>query len=237
MNESFENLDWDSSFFGYNVANINLHSKAELPNILKRMSENNIRLAYLATAKSLGFVENEFYDFNLVDKKITFSKTIRLNNTPRFPIESYLFKSPNTQLYKLAIASGIYSRFNIDSNIQPEKFEELYKLWLINSLNGKFAKEVLVAKVDSSISGIVTIREKEQKATIGIIAVSPAFRSQGIGKELMKAAENWAYYSNFQVIDVVTQEQNIAACHLYRKLDYHITDTQYVYHLWSKRLK
>ncbi len=87
-------------------------------------------------------------------------KNIIANNVENNFIESYKEKSPDTELIKLAIQSGIYSRFNVDEKIGKQKFEELYSLLLINSLKKEIAQEVLLISNETKITGFVTLEKK-----------------------------------------------------------------------------
>ena len=156
---NYDVLAWDTAFFGFKVAKI-INSKSDLLVTLISMSNNDVRLAYLSSSKRIKNPDNKYFKFVLVDKKITYSKSIAPISQELISTVSLLNQPINKQLINLAISSGGYSRFNIDPNIHTEKFEELYKLWLINSLNGEIADEVLVSMQKDRITGIVTIGKK-----------------------------------------------------------------------------
>ncbi len=82
-----------------------------------------------------------------------------------------------SQLNELAFESGKHSRFLKDRFFGVDKFKELYQKWVENSLNGKFANDVLIYKSDDEIKGFVTYKIKNGFAQIGLIAVSP--KAQG----------------------------------------------------------
>jgi len=138
------------------------------------------------------------------------------------------------KLIDLAIQSGIHSRFNIDKNIGKEKFEEMYRLWMINSLNYKIAKEVLTFIENDKLMGVITLMGERDEAYIGIIAVEHTFRGRGIGEILMKSAEKRLSNLGYNSIKVVTQENNIPACRLYEKCGYVVENVEYFYHIWKK---
>ena len=171
----------------------------------------------------------------LADKKTTYLK--KINTGLSFP-ESITSIDENTpfkdKLIDLAIQSGIYSRFNVDERIGKEKFEKMYALWMINSLNRKIAKEVLVFSENNDLSGFVTLGEKNNRADIGIIAVDHISRGKGIGKILMTSAEKWFSDLGYESIQVVTQGDNYPACRLYESCGYEVDTVEFFYHIWRK---
>jgi dTDP-4-amino-4,6-dideoxy-D-galactose acyltransferase len=240
MNNIYEILEWDSNFFGFTVCRINEPnlSNDELAEILKLLSSLQIDLVYYSKEKELTSLNSisAYYEIKLVDKKTTFAK--KLNSTSVFKqnsaISEYKGNYPEKKLLELAIESGVYSRFNVDEKIGKEKYQELYSLWIINSVSKLLAKEVLVFRTANEISGFVTLGEKNERADIGIIAVDSFYRGKGIGKSLMFSAEKWFIDENYNSIQVVTQGENIPACRLYESCGYNIENVEYFYHIWKK---
>ena len=238
MKHQVEILTWDSNFFNIKVGRIKDINAASVKfkNVLGELKILGIELSYYSAPRLLNNIESTsaFYEFNLVDKKTTFIKKIEKINSNNKLVSEYDSDYPEDKLINLAIQSGIYSRFNIDRKIDRIKFEELYKEWIINSVNKKLAKEVLVYKNKGVIEGFVTLGEKLGVADIGIIAVDEYSRGKGIGKILMTAAENWFANNHYNHIQVVTQGDNLPACKLYEATGYKIKSVEYFYHLWRK---
>lgn len=104
------------------------------------------------------------FDLILVDKKTTYVKDINsasIFHNSIHSVNSSVSTPFKDKLIELAIQSGIYSRFNVDKKIGKEKYEEMYSLWMINSLNHKIAKEVLVLLEKTDLKGFVTLGEKK----------------------------------------------------------------------------
>jgi len=238
MNQSLANLEWDSDFFNFNVGRVEgtLDTQSDLENVEKLIRNRNSRLSYYSSTKELPHLVNlsNELDFVLVDRKTTYIKTINPELVIGQNISTIDRDTPDEKLKGLAIQSGIFSRFNVDQRIDRIKFEELYGLWMINSLNRKIAKEVLISTTDNAISGFVTIGEKNKRADIGIIAVDKAFRGNGIGKLLMTSAEKWFSNIGYKSIQVVTQGDNVPACKLYESCGYTVESIEYYYHIWEK---
>ena len=231
--ENFRHLDWDTKFFNFKVGeikNIDI-SETELEIGLNSLKDRGYVLIYL-------FLSNEIqhklssYSLKLVDKKITYSKIISKQQFAVENIQKYNLQYPNQDLLNLAIESGVYSRFNVDENIKNEKYHELYKQWIINSVNKKIAKEVLIYNQGSDIAGMITLGEKNNKGDIGIIAVNKDYRGNRIASKLIGSAEKYFANLGYSELQVVTQGNNIPACKLYEKLGFNIEKTEYVYHIW-----
>lgn len=233
-----EILNWDSNFFNIKICAIKgtISDANELTEVLQELKKLNIKLSYYSSVIPLNELQHfsELYDIYLVDKKITYLKKINKNIPYVKSVTEYKRDYPEDALIALAIQSGIYSRFNVDKKIGRIKYEELYKEWIINSVNKKLAKEVLVYEENGIIAGFITLGEKKSIADIGIIAVDSDYRGRGIGQSLMTSAENWFANNSFNQIQVVTQGNNLPACKLYERCGYTIDKIEYFYHLWKK---
>jgi dTDP-4-amino-4,6-dideoxy-D-galactose acyltransferase len=239
LKNSITILDWDSDFFAKKICRVNrkIKDEEELSEVSRLLIEQAIDLAYYSSTTPLDekLMIADAYLVKLVDKKTTYIKAIQKNALYDSSVLPYWAEFPEQSLLDLAVESGMHSRFRVDEKIGVKKFQELYRTWIINSVNKKIAKEVLVYKSEKTIAGFVTLGEKNAVADIGIIAVDERFRGRGVGKALMRSAENWfANNTNFQQIQVVTQGANVAACRLYEACGYHVGSVEYFYHLWRK---
>lgn len=236
MNLKYELLDWDSDFFGFKVGRISEQgeSENELADALKLLNKQKVDLIYYARDNALEEPEgmSDLYDITLVDKKTTYVKELQGTLVSNTLVSTYLKDSPDEKLLDLAIESGVYSRFNVDEKIGKEKYQELYRLWITNSVNKRIAKEVFVYQHDDELTGFVTLGEKNGRADIGLIAVKAPHRGRGIGKALMYSAEKWFIDNKYNVMQVVTQGENTAACKLYESCGYVVDKVEYFYHLW-----
>lgn len=234
----YSKLEWDSEFFSFDVGRIHgkLKAKENGKNFIEIVKSNNARLIYYSSELKLEFsiINKIIGSIKLVDLKTTFLKILPDCKRIIQPlIFSYNKDYPEEKLIDLAIQSGEYSRFKVDKNIPDKKFKELYKLWIVNSVNRKFANEVLVYRVSNKIAGFVTLIEEDGVGSIGIIAVDKDQRGKGIGKILMNSAEYWFWNNNIRTIKVITQGENLPACMLYEKFGYHKIKQEYFYHIWK----
>src|SRR5690606_38268444 len=113
-------------------------------------------------------------EFNglLVDEKTSFYKESVADTATDAYVCEYNEAMHLNELLDLGVASGIYSRYHVDPNIEETKYKELYKAWVINSVDHKLAEKVCVYVLDHRIVGMVTLGIKNNRADIGIVAVS-----------------------------------------------------------------
>lgn len=241
MEITVSKLEWDSSFFEFNVGNIKgtIKEPADLDILERIIREHNFALCYYATAEELpeSLCVANGLEINLVDYKVTYLKEITgpyQKNPFILPARNLSSEQRNT-LRKLAIQSGAYSRFKKDKKIEKEKFEKMYALWMTNSLNGKIADEVLVYMVEGIIAGFFTVGLRNSRAEITIMAVEEQFRGRGIAKAMMMCAESYFFEKGEKTIQIITQLENRPACMLYEKQGYKIEKVMNVYHIWAKR--
>ena len=67
-----------------------------------------------------------------------------------------------------------------------------------------------------------------------MIAVNKDSRGDGIGREMIIAAENWVYSNNLKYLKVSTQKLNVNACLFYENMGFDLFDTDYIFHIWKK---
>lgn len=239
MQNSLTILEWDSSFFGYPIGKIEASSisEKELSGLVKEAKGKNIHLIYLFTnphdQESIRAAKKA--DAKLVDQKVTFSKEI--NGSGSLPetenhIREFESPVPTEQLIKLAIQSGLYSRYKLDSGFKNNEFEKLYSAWITNSVNKQLADHNFVYVENSRELGVVTLKLNKTTGQIGLIAVDEHSRGKSIGKKLINAVVNKISEKNIHHLDVATQLNNNDACKFYEKLGFNITRTENIYHIW-----
>lgn len=228
-----KHLPWDSSFLSLPVGQMQVQNNS----FASAAEAVAFDLLYVFSDQLIVFPESFTANFSvqLVDEKLTYAK----------PLTSHAASIPEVQLLPedfvpddafeaLAIQSGIYSRFSVDEKFPKEKFQEMYRLWLQRSINRSLADAVLVYQQDGEFAGFITLREMDDGAEIGLVAVDHQFRGLGIGTKLLNAAEfSLSNNPKAKYIRVVTQAVNLPACRLYEKAGYHVTTRQYVYHCWK----
>ncbi|MFT4553527.1 MAG: dTDP-4-amino-4,6-dideoxy-D-galactose acyltransferase [Chlamydiales bacterium] len=231
-------LDWDTDFFGVKVAKIlipNL-SLEQLRNVLSDLDRENVKLVYWPADKEVSLDVIQSINGQLVDRRTSFEINLQNLNPSHYAlsdlIEKYEASMDASELEKLAIQSGEYSRFSVDQNIGREKFEALYKSWIRKSLSKEIADEVFVIRDKGSIAGMVTLGNKNGKGSIDLLAVDVQYRGKKYGETLVRAAQGWFIKNGYEMGVVVTQKNNIPACNLYKKNGYSVSSVEYFYHFY-----
>jgi len=76
---------------------------------------------------------------------------------------------------------------------------------------------------DNSIIGCVFLQKQEEKLYLGVLAVAPEFQNKGIGKELLFAAEEYAYNHKCNTITMTVISIRYELVEWYKRRGYHET--------------
>jgi dTDP-4-amino-4,6-dideoxy-D-galactose acyltransferase len=238
MEKKFKILDWDTAFYGVCVAEIekNILNGHQGVNNLEIIHENNIDLAYYSSNMPLSreFDNNNYYHITLVVRRIPLIKKAQILYKIHEKIEFYKEEYPELELIELAQLAGREGRFSKDPRITKNKCDELFKHWIINSVNGKMADEILVYRESSKIVGFATIKIDNGIGYTPLLAVHPDYEGKGISFALMRAIETRLIVNNCEKVMGGTQDMNIKALKVYERYGLIPQEPEYVYHLWKK---
>jgi len=232
-------LEWDSNFFGLNTGKldaVNL-SGDELVSALSTAKNSDFKLVYIFASHHDETIKKKILmsGAKLTDEKVTYTMNVsEFNPILSENICSRIGSELNTEFESLAFEAGQYSRFRTDEQIPRKKFEELYSLWMKNSLNGTFAKEVFTWEEEGKKLGMVSLGIRNGEGWIGLIAVNEAYRGKSIGKHLIHSVIDWFRKNKIEILNVQTQLENKSSCAFYEKVGFNIKGIEDVYHLWKK---
>ncbi|VEI47953.1 TDP-fucosamine acetyltransferase [Actinobacillus equuli] len=88
-----------------------------------------------------------------------------------------------------------------------------------------------IKTVSGQIQGGISVRVQDKQARVGLLAVAPSFRRQGIASHLLQAAINWAQQQGAETLAVATQTSNLNAIRLYQKLGASLRQASYWFYL------
>jgi len=122
MEQNYVHLEWDSDFFGFNIARINKIDidDAGLTSILQELKTKNYRMVYwyIPVEQSETLRIAQAHGGFLADKKVTYIKeltnTVTAQGSSLYFTVPYLDAEPDAALISLTLQSGGYSRFRLD---------------------------------------------------------------------------------------------------------------------------
>ncbi len=93
---------------------------------------------------------------------------------------------------------------------------------------------VLVAEYRGNVVGWIHLYcyatlGSEPRTELGGLVVDSTVRGQGIGKQLMEAAENWSLLQGKKKIRFSSRMQRTEAHEFYKKLGYHVEKSSYIF--------
>lgn len=224
-----EKLPWDSAFFNYPVGKITIDNFDIFESKQFTTEPKDYKLVYVFSKIELPHSLN----LKLVDQKIIFIKQLHFNDNENIVNQFNIDTHSYDELLELTFISGLYSRFRTDQNFKNNEFSKLYKQWIDNSLSNPDIK-IVVSTLNQKLTGFVTVDLNDTVlARIGLIAVDNSFQGKSIGSELLNAAENIASENGNKSIEVATQFANAPAMHFYKKNNYSILSSTYIYHIWN----
>jgi len=212
-----EILDWDSTFFNFNIAHINSDVDFDEKFINKYVLDNDINLLQCCVPTC-----NRNYIHKLEENKFSFSG---LNITFNCNIESKIFTKNKLSLKKvkaneennlISIVENSFLNTRYNYNVfNKSKVSEMYKIWVKKSIIGDFDNEVLSLKLDEIDIGFVTVNYFLDTARIGLLAISNKLQGRGYGKAMIKLLKAYLFDKNIKRIVINTQGNNIVAQNLY----------------------
>lgn len=214
-----QKLDFDSHLFGYPVGKCLITQPETIASIVEFFKA--FQLVYVFSPIPLQVKSNFLLK---VDEKVIFEKKVESNIST--VVKPAICTQWNEHLLQLALESGTYSRFKMDSRLNKQEFEKLYSFWI----RQEFEKGQILEPANRQ--GFVSVSIQDKKASIGLIAVNPSCRRMGIGKALINFALDFAKYHACESITVSTQASNHAACKLYEGMGFTVVESTFVYHYW-----
>jgi len=234
-------LEWDSAFFGFNVARLLFHHVGEalLTRVLEKCDEDAVRVLFFLAdscdAQSIHLAESN--GFRFVDDRITL--TLGLGSIDVDELASdHLFEIRQVAeedidaVAEIARDSFKYDRFHFDPGFSKSKADEMRAEWARNLCKG-LGDIVFVAKVGQQVGGFIGCEVKSDgRGHIILTGVAPFAQGQGLGRILTLHALKWFQDANVEWVDVVTQSRNIAAQRLYQGCGFKTSHSAIWLHRW-----
>lgn len=232
----FGSREWDSDFFGFSIGDLTVEESdvvSEIHSFLGGSVSRAYRCIYV-TSKNLDQIQGvnslQSGAHTLFERRVYEKK---LSKSEKQPTEISLLSSNDNRddLYSLALASGHASRF-----VQDQRFSthaaRYFRAWIDNSINGSMADCIFVTRNSGRVIGFITVSTNKGYAQVGLIAVDQSFRRNGIGRQLLRAAENFAFSAGKETLRIPTQGNNDVATSFYEREGYSCIQKEYTIHVW-----
>ena len=230
-------LEWDSRFFGHRIGEVTVSrlESNQMDEIERWCAEQAIDCLYLfAEVEPRTITLAEQHGFGLKDVRLTFHRSLReVSDPPQREGSVRVARSDDVPLLEaIAERSHTDSRFYADGRFERKKADELYRVWIRNSVAG-WADDVLVSLgVADRPLGYITGHRRGQEGQIGLIAVSEEARGRGCATELVSMLSARYRDAGITAMTVVTQARNVAARRLYQRLGFALDSIRLCYHRW-----
>ncbi len=224
-------LAWDSSFFGLRIGKVLLISEDDREELIRMKGQLETRydLIYVFSDKDFSFPSPSI---RLVDKKVSYRKMLDGTDAYHTAVKEWLSGETTPELVALALESGLYSRFRLDSRFPAGSFERLYTRWIEQSVSHALATNVFCYFSKDMPIGLVTLDVRKDLGSIGLVAVNRHFQHKHIGSSLLGHVCAYAYQQGVRSMTVPTQYSNRPACSFYEKMGFQPCSIENVWHWW-----
>lgn len=241
--------EWDSAFFGFRIAQVDTRRPASgaVTRIVRDADDAAIECLYwlVDAADATAIRAAEQNGFAMVDIRLTLAcdRARARERVAGAPVRPAL-PGDVPALMALARASHRNTRFYRDPRFDTARCDELYATWIERSVAGELADAVWVVDVDSAARGYLTVKAAPgdvgpdgaaaASATIGLVAVDPAYRGRRYGDALVRTACAWTAQQGLALTRVVTQGNNADAIRFYERAGFVASRVELWYHRWRR---
>ena len=235
-----ERLDWDSDFFGCEIARYRKPRCLRDDAVALRAACEAMRIdcAYVLVdaADTESAVVLQAIGAYFADVRVTFGGRVDLARHGSGASEGVVRPATDADipaLIQIASVSHRDTRFYADRHFDPARCNRLYEVWIEKSCRGA-ADAVFVAAAESGApAGYVTChRDDAARGHIGLFAVGERSQGRGYGRALLGAAAAWFGTHGIADMTVATQLRNVRALQFYAGAGLQIRSVGFWFHLW-----
>lgn len=232
---TFEELQWDTDYFGIDCAKAILHKPLTLKewdNLKSKFHDYQFVSIENRNSESINsqLIGKDTTAF-LADVNIQFKKNLKCTFDKPQNVTIHQALNRNEKIIK--IAEFQYSKFTEDPELAKRGGKQVYSQWLINSFGNREKYFALSKSKYGEINGFLLYSYSAETCVVELIAVSKNEVNGGIGTGLFKAVEYASYEHNCIELRVGTQGRNIGAINFYHKVGCKQVGCHQVYHLWN----
>lgn len=220
-------LHWDSDFFGRSICFFDPVAPYDDEVLANHLQPGTLLVSKIPAANKPASDYLLKHGFVFVESEIVFEKKPNSSDATLRYMKASLSEMPDL----FSIVRGLYttSRFR-EPWFSNEDRDRFYEAWVENAIRGTFDDCCLISKNGADITGFVTIRSEHNTARIGLIGVASTSQGQGIGSQLIGAAEEYCQTASKRTLFVNTQGSNDAAKNLYVKNKFDVIDEYHWYY-------
>ncbi len=230
----FQILKWDSQWFGFPIGRVDLPevTASSARNVDTWAREKKLKCVYV-------LVESTHHTMTLPIEYKEMGIRLEYDLDPHLlaagPSDDAYFMRRGELESVCSLARQLFNntRFSQDPRFPPHLVRELYAEWTRRD-SVTYSPGCLVVRGENDITGFVTGHTNPTdptRGTIGLIGVAPSQHNNGIGTSLLDHICRVFCKKGIERVTVVTQESNLAACHLYKTGGDTISKSVW-YHRW-----
>lgn len=211
-------LEWDSNFFEREIYKID--SFKDIDEINKNDFKNSLIQICIKENEKEEKEKIKEKNFKYIIGHTTLKKTIYKSlQSNKNIVEATIENLEDLE----RIVKGLYefSRFN---KVNLKKVDFFYREWIKNSILKEYDDICFIYKKEKKIIGFITLKKNKDNIIIGLIGVDKKNTSCGIGKELIKKAEEYAINNDCNTIEVTTQSENKGAIKFYNQNGFRVIE-------------
>lgn len=232
---TFNELEWDSDYFGVTSAKAILHRPLTLNEwyVLKNRFKDYQFISIInqnsepVNAQLIGKDTSSF----LADVNIQLTK--KLMEFIEMPQNVSIHQNMKKNVQVIEIADFQFSKFTEDVELAKRGGDQVYQKWLINSFEKPDKYFALSNDEKGDINGFLLFSYLGHECVIELISVSQTISRGGVGTSLFKAIEHKTQEKGFKQIKVGTQVRNLGAINFYQKNGCKQVGCHQVFHLWN----
>lgn len=230
-------LDWDSDFFGFNIAHLDLDGTVNNLSFVDDFVKSN-RIECIQACCDISAIDTihllEENMFHFTDLRATYFvglDNIKIDNSDFYIAD----KDDLLILREIARSVAVHSKYYND-RFGKEKAEQLYEIWVEKSVFGNFDNICLKAVEGNSTVGFATVKFKGKgEARIGLIGIRAPYQDRGIGRQLLNSLFSYLISKDITILEVSTQGKNIRAQNFYSRCGFMIKSLESWYYKFYRK--
>jgi GNAT superfamily N-acetyltransferase len=233
--------DIDKERFGIKTARAAQVTKDTFAYIMEFCCTHNVKfLIARCDADDMKIVQTmEANGFFLTDTLLYYRCNLRNRPTP--PVSPGIVIRPSCtgdeEVVKTLASEafrGYIGHYHADPRLDPKKCDEIYASWAYRScVLGEVADQVLVAVLNGSLAGFITLKMNASIEGIMILAaVRQDAQGSGIYTALVSAAKEWCFQKGAKRVSTSTQLPNRAVQKEWTLQGFWLVHAAYTFHKW-----